>query len=385
MRPLFLYFMMMASAARRVLFDFGRELATLVASAVLFATFMYVFDDFLNVQVKGLSPAMRERFALYSAVLVGVLGVTAAARALRAGRTDERAFSSFARYVGEEKSVLMVFGILRTVTILIFFHGAAWLVAARFLVVPPGSTAAWTELGALAASVILATIWPLPREKSAADAAALFSAVRGLATERLLGVVGAWHARLLGKNRAARVAFIFAMVFLALSARLAFSGLPLFVPSAAALAAGILAGSGLMFQLADDLETAWTERALGLSHSGFVAAGERLAGFISAQFFLLAAIATGAAQFAAQVIGANVTPDLSGILKVGAMAGLPPLITPYLGMQIDGKRPAVNIMVLVIVGLFLGTAIFASWFSVVLIPLLRHYALKTQDGRFYRA
>jgi len=54
-------------------------------------------------------------------------------------------------------------------------------------------------------------------------------------------------------------------------------------------------------------------------------------------------------------------------------------------MQIDGRRPAVVLLTSILVGLFIGTAIVAHPLSVGLVPILRYYGAKSQDGRYYRA
>ena len=76
---------------------------------------------------------------------------------------------------------------------------------------------------------------------------------------------------------------------------------------------------------------------------------------------------------------------LPALLKVVLLAVLAPLLMPLLLFQIDVRRPAVQFITATLCALFIGTAILASWFSMLLYPLLRWYALQYSNGRFYRA
>jgi hypothetical protein len=71
--------------------------------------------------------------------------------------------------------------------------------------------------------------------------------------------------------------------------------------------------------------------------------------------------------------------------KVLAVAAVPAVTAPCLLLQIDGRRLAVNLLLILIVSLFIGTAVFAHWLGVLLIPLLIGAAGPSQAGRFYRA
>ncbi len=352
--------------------DFGRELTVLIASAVLFATFLYVFNDFLNVQVSALSKPMRDRFAEVGAAAVLMLGTAIAARSLRTERTSERGFARMARALGEEPGVVTAFLLVRGVTIVVLVHGLAWYGSIRYLKVPAGLPSRLAlELGMLAASSLLSFVPARPGH----GARPARAGGRDLVIfERFLGPVAAWRIRqILFGNRPARVCMGLAAGFVALAAWASFRGAPPFVGAAACLAAGMLAATTLAFQMAEDLATAWTERAFGVAHDEFIGAYQKVGALLGGAYAVLAFVAT--APFAGPLEA----------LKAAACAWIPPLVAPLLLLQIDGRRPAVNVMLIVIVGLFLGTAVFAHWLSLMLLLVLRHYALKTQAGRFYRA
>lgn len=368
-RALRLYSAAIKAMANRLRLDFGRELTVLIASSVLFATFFYVFNDFLNVQVSTLSRPMRDRFAEVAATVVLILATAIAARAIRAERIGERGFALTARALGEEPAVVRAFLLARAATILALTHGAAWYVAWRYLAIPAPPTVRFgVALAMIAGSSILALVPERARRQDS-------SQTRELATlEHLVGTVAAWRLRqILFGNRPARLCMSLAVAFSLLAAWASFRAAPPFVAVAASLAAGLVAATTLAFQMAEDLATAWTERAFGVSHAQFIGAYEKVGALIGA--------------ICAALVFALVAPSTDPLiaLKAAACAAIPPLTAPLLLLQIDGRRPAVNVMLIVIVGLFIGTAVFAHWLSLGLLLVLRHYALQSQAGRFYRA
>jgi hypothetical protein len=188
---------------------------------------------------------------------------------------------------------------------------------------------------------------------------------------------------MLRRNRLTRLAFGIGALFLPLVGLAGWSGAPPFVGAVAALAAGYFAGAALCFQLAEDLGSAWTERGFGVTHDEFLSAYERLG--------LGAGLAVGAAAAAIYGVGVVLHGDefsaatLLIALKILVLGILPPLAVPMVMLQIDGRRAAINLLLTLLAALFVGTAILATWLGLLLVPLLRYYALKSQAGRFYRA
>jgi hypothetical protein len=145
---------------------------------------------------------------------------------------------------------------------------------------------------------------------------------------------------------------------------------PLFVRALWALAGGWFVSGALVIHVADDLRSGWCDRALGVSHREFIQIYEILAACFTVVlvlwFFLLSHL------------------SLDG-LRLGIIAATPTLIMPWLSLQIDGRRPLINSVVMVLGSLFLGSAILAHWFGLLLFPLVRSYAHQSQAGRYYRA
>lgn len=359
----------------RVRHDLGRELTVLACSVVLLALFGYVFHDFLNVQVASLSEGMRAAFARAAAVATLVLGAVAGAVAVRTTWRSRDGLGETALRLGEDQGTVRAYRIGRSVVVMAVIHGAAWYAVVRWMTVPKTGTIVAAE-GAMLA---LASVLPLFRS----------SAVKGLQTaeERKSGSAEggglslvAWRLRQLRRRRASVLAFAAALLFAAIAALPPLANIPPFASCAAALGASLFAATALSFQLTDDLREAWIERQLGVSHAAFVNAYERLGLLLGSAVGLVATLAYVGGALAS---GHGVHPVAP--LQIFAIGALAPVTLPWLMMQIDGRRPAVVLLTSILVGLFIGTAIVAHPLSLGLIPILRYYGAKSQDGRYYRA
>jgi hypothetical protein len=393
-----LYLCVIKGFFRRVRHDLARELTVAVASSVVLATFAYVFDDFLNAEVAKISPSMRDAFA---AALVPVVLALATATAASWGRRavkSELAYGAWAKRVGTEGGSTRGLDVAVVITIVGCVHGTAWWIVLERLATPP---APWLVGGALAAASLAFALAPAKSRRSVGEAglAPLITVddrsgsptqdatkVRALAT---------WRLGLLARRLVpARFAFAACVVLLLPAFFSAYRGLPVFVAGASALAAGIAAAAALAFQLAEDLRHPWQERGAGVSHDQFVAAWERVAYVVAGVVAVVAAAACLAGAALAPALtpvsagGAAALapwPLVDGTLKVALLTALPVLCAPWLMLQIDGRRPAVVMVPLALVTAFVGTTVLASWLGLLLLPLLRYYAVRSQAGRFYRA
>lgn len=354
--------------------DLGKELSVLVASLILLATFGYVFDDFLNVQIASLSSAMRDKVAEVAATATLAVSALAAARALRREAAAKASTRRMAEELGEEPRIVRAYVVLRSAAVLALWHGLAWTLTRRFLIrfEPTEALAAEAAMIALALAGIA---WPARGERPGATGRP--ERVLGAGTTRRRALL-AWRLRQhVLRNRAHQAIYALALAFAVLGAAVYGGGAPLVAPVVAAFVAGVLIASILALALAEDLQHAWVERALGVSHDEIVLA-----------YFHVAVVLAGpAAALTALLLGlsAPATGALSEALKPAAVLLVTPLFAPYVLFQIDARRPGVNVMGLIIVGLFLGTAIFAHWLAVV-VPIIAKAAIAgNQAGRFHRA
>lgn len=421
----YLYWLALTEVVRQIRYDFGREIVVFVSSSVLFATFLYVFNDFLNVQVTSLSPAMRDAIAMVLQVVL--LAVTAAASGRLLAREKSRSFGirPTAVFLGEDKRQLRSFALLWRLTLIAGPHAIAWGLAWRFLLVPKPLALLGTEVAMLMVTGIFAK-WPRYAPTFSSPAPKVRTGIfrqapnegRGrpqaqpghegelalarpgrdflwpsLKFQRLLGfapksqvtTLTLWRLEQIRLSRMGRLCLLLASAFLILTFVTGALAAPPFVAVLTTLTAGYLVAVLLAFQLADDMQHAWVERNFGVTHAAFVAAYERLAwllgGTVGAGAFLLYASGSLLA-----ILPAN---DFAAFLPVAGklfvLGALPSALMPCLAFQIDARRAGVNLLLTFIAGLFVGTAIFANWLGILLWPILRYAAEKQQAGRFYRA
>ena len=346
---------------RRVRYDLGKEITVLLCALVVAATFAYVFHDFLNHAVAAISSNMRDSFA-HAAALLG-----SAIVAFRLGKflchASHDRYCQLQRQLGAEPSQLHLFLLLRGTWALLLSVASIVLLCHLLLRVPSFVYPLSISPPALLLGTYLARrTRPVPQRQPRQHT--LFS----------------WRWQQIWQGE---------RVLLACAAGAALSCLPLSYLNAplqvfgcVALICGLLASFSLASQAARDAQFAWAERNFGISHAQYVSTCEK----IGASLALCCALCCAGSFIGGQLLFAPSTLALlPALLKVVLLAMLAPLLMPLLLFQIDVRRPAVQFITATLCALFIGTAILASWFSVLLYPLLRWYALQYSDGRFYRA
>src|SRR5262249_17466990 len=112
----------------------AREVVVAVCSVVLAATFFYIFNDFLNVEVRALSQRMRDVFAHGASVIVLLVATAIAERTIKHERLAQESLASSAKRLGEHQQVATLFSWLRYLTIYGLAFGLSWWFIERWLV-----------------------------------------------------------------------------------------------------------------------------------------------------------------------------------------------------------------------------------------------------------
>ncbi|RZA13441.1 MAG: hypothetical protein EOP10_29730 [Proteobacteria bacterium] len=178
------------------------------------------------------------------------------------------------------------------------------------------------------------------------------------------------------RNRIAKLCLGLAFALQIVSGILLFLGAPFPLAVLLAMASGILLACGPSFQLQEDMRAIWFERQVGSSHEEYVSVYQRICLRLALVFGLSALIIA----FASRGFEAPIET-----LKLFAITALYPVLLPAVMFQIAPERPTLQIMTMTLIGLFLGTAIFAHWASVVIIPIAMTYAKQYQQNNFYRS
>lgn len=352
--------------------DFIREIVVGFCSLVLLGLFYYVFDDFLNVEVAKLSLAMRDRFA--EALAWGILLVGA----FFGGRWTKGFFvvpsSLFNRIalLGESPTVLRCLGVFHVIIVLASVFGPLWWFVDGVLI-------DWKRGKALAVFLVMLTLssvsWllkePAPRD---------WQDKPSLSFSPLLALVQ-WRLRqIFFRNRVSQFCLGLSFLFTGVSLLAGFSGFPFVAVFCSSYIVGSLGACALAFQFSEDIQVGWVEKNLGISHEFYMHALS-LSSIVVA---LLLAVCNSLA-WSAGALSVGETQVVENGLKALTVTFIPGWMVPFAFFQIDARRPALTILVTFLSGLFVATAIYASWFSMLLLPLIVYYGYQSQEGRFYRA
>lgn len=379
-RALTLLKIVASGSLNRLRYDLARELVVLVSGGVVMATFAYIINDFLNVQVSGLSAVMRDRFAEPVAVAILAIAAFKAGAIIRSEWSGLSTPSRMAQFLGEQPKIVLMFRLLYSATVLAMLHGISWWVVFKYLASPPAGTVLIGEL-AMLATTFLSGLWYRDNSKETEMSASSWLKTDGKQKGKLTSFVRWRTAQIALRNRTARMCFVIATLLYLLLIPLQNPAIPFFASVACSILASIVATSALFFQLSEDLNYAWAERTMGISHQDFCNGYQMISLLMSMPMIVLALLCFTVGHLLFN--GGDYPAANAGTLVLINIST--PVIAPMLMFQIDGRRPVINLILLTIAAMFIDTAIFANKLSLLLIPVLHYYASGSQNGRFYRA
>ncbi len=161
------------------------------------------------------------------------------------------------------------------------------------------------------------------------------------------------------------------------------------LPYICSLTGGIILSWTAPLLVDEDLQTTWIERQAAVSHDDWIGAWQRIFTWWALRIFATTLILTALAQTiswsrSGLIMSGSWTSAFKIAVINGILAAFPIWIAPAFVMQIDGKRPMTNIIMITLVNLFLGTALIAVPYAAPLLYLLQREALRYQGGRFAR-
>lgn len=357
----------------RLRYDLGRELVVIISSAVLLGLFAYIFHDFLTEKLAVIPVEQRLRISSgFAAILLLVLGPWLGSLIDRLWRQDP-SLAAFARRSGEVPRTIHAYLIIQTLILLGIGYGLYWASVGRLW-------AQWTPLntGLLqVASVALgAARARFGRSPQSDREMKPILRDRDEGRKRTL-VAWRWH-QMLERNRLARTCLLAAFGVQIGLGLLLYLGAPFALAVLLAMLSGLLASCAPAFQLEEDMRAIWFERQMGCSHEEYVAVYQRLS-------FILATLLSVSIILIFALSGAPARIDWLEGLKLAPISGLFPALLPAIMFQLAPERPILQLMIIGLVGLFLGTAIFAHWGFFALIPIALTYAKQYQQNNFYRS
>ena len=245
-RALTLLKIVASGSLNRLRYDLARELVVLVSGGVVMATFAYIINDFLNVQVSGLSAVMRDRFAEPVAVAILSIAAFKAGAIIRGEWSGLNTPSRMAQFLGEQPNIVQTFRLLYSATILMVLHGGTWWVVFKYLAAPTPGTVLMGELAMLAIT-FLSGLWYRENSKDTEMSASSWLRSDNKKNGKLTSFVRWRTAQVAFRNRTARMCFVIATLLYLLLIPLQNPAIPFFASVACSILASIVATSDEAF------------------------------------------------------------------------------------------------------------------------------------------
>lgn len=382
-RTFMLFGLYLKSLWHRLYYDLSKEIVVLLCSAVLFGLFYYVFNDFLNSKVASLSSELQYTFGQYLTGFLLFATTLACSKKLalvvkaKHSSSSETSFEDFALVRGELSKTVSQLKILRSGTIILTHFSLAWMIATKALVLFPNPVNLFLILTLPFVSWVLTRFIQFSPQEAPEDQAVLNN---GLNLTQHKALINWRMLHLLHRNKLARFCMVLGSI-LTCSSMLAFSSShPDLLNFIILYISGFCFAAAIALQVAEDLPFSWAEKSFGVHHDAFVSALDGLSRRLSLLVFSLSL----SCLFFGQYFSDKSLPMLS-TATLAIIATVPILMIPSFCFQIDARRPIIPIMSVLLVGLFVATAIFAHPLAVLLLPVATYYGKQNQVGRYYRA
>ncbi len=355
--------------------NFIRECVVALCSLILLALFYYVFNDFLNQEVRKISPKMRDDFAMVLAWILIFAGAFSGGRLIRAFFVSPRSLFKTIQLFGEEPAVRKTLALFHICLVLSVIYGPIWYVVNTMLVT-------WSLGKSLLYGfmmVLVSLSASLLGDRKSTQGKGWHPSINIGSRQAMVR----WRLRILfSRNRVAQFCFGLFLLCALLMACTAYLALPFIAAFAIAFWGGFLGSCALCFQFGEDLQAGWLEKSSGVSHRHYMDTLFIVAGLVGSLLGILHATLwwLGALPYKPMVL-----PQIAGTLRIFLITATPCWIVPAVLFQIDARRVLIPILTSFLVGLFVATAIYASWFAVALLGLIAYYGYTSQEGLFYRA
>ena len=388
-RAMVIYRLSLLSFIHRLRHDFARELVIGFCGFILLSLFYYIFNDFLNEEVKNISGPMRQFFAEILAYVLTGIGMVAVIRMIRNELSDPRSHGRSFAQLGESRSVIFLYLCLRIPSLILMIFVPLILIRRNIVVAWDLGWELIVCLSSLVLIIGLSFLSPGGRQENP-DASRGSNLLSKTASSPFKALVSWKLAGLLWRHHSCRICLAMGAVTSSLLLLISKFNHP--AAFLVAFMTGIFVSCALILQISSDLECSWFEKNLGVSHDLWMASVTA----ISLLFSFFAAFLVGSFYGGAIFVYGYGVEELSGggvstIMQIEtlirlAMCGFtPPFLVPFLALQIDGRRSFIQMMSVILCSLFVATAIYASLASLALLPLIFYYGVTTQKGRFYRA
>lgn len=373
MRALLLLILNIKSFFHKLRFDLVEECVVGICSLVLFATFFYIFNDFLNDKIASVSDKMKEHISILSSLIL--LSVTSYFSSVFIKKESKKipSFTRFCFSIGESFKIYFSFILIRTLLGLLFLFGISWWIIYRYIHTFSITSFVSLQLVFLASVFFLLKLNFLSsttRTLCNHDYSRCSSKISTLLRFRLDMI---FRSKIcLFFLSLSFISSVLVCYFLSISS-------PIIISMFLCFICGFFIAVTTSCQVKSDLESIWIDRLVGVSQEDFFSTYKRLTFILSGVSFILVSIAV-----LIVVLKTSEIYSAIDLIKLPFILLVCPYLMPNLIFQIDPKRPIVQILIVFMIGLFLATALWVSWLSILLVFILNYYGRTTQDKRFYR-
>lgn len=356
--------------ARKIAYDFYREIVVLICAVVIVSLFYYIFNDFLNSHIKQISAQLWQQLSLWGHITCSILVSVLIARVIQHRFTAQESILQWLQEIGETGGIrsayLGISALLLAAAGLSIYNGLAEQIFG-----PPSRGTLLLEMGLCLLGIA---------------GFAFFRPQMGISQSPLLTnssnrnrVLLHWRIKqIVFRNQLTQITLLCALVFYFFYLILINWNAPPLILLVMGLIATLFVTSAICIQISEDLAYCWLEKHLGVDHDLYLRTITLIClGFASLSFAFLALPLLLHQQAMSQL------SEFLVYLRIPLAHTSPLLLTPLVIFQIDANRPIIPILSAALLSLILATCIFASWLSLGLIPLIFYYAKQSQQNRFY--
>lgn len=370
--------------------SFAHLVTTGMATAIVMALFMFIFSDFIQQKMPQISPKAAESARFYFLALTIIFSGLTIHRWCRSIIYSRHSWINFLTTFGQSDEHLQ-FVSTQTSLILVSMGMATACAICGFFLGPI------SEYHVILAVIVVASSVFFLRRHSHLDDSQKEGQKEGQkelpqhsSQTTMQEPLVAWRSSRMMTNawRGSSLRILAALPVLFGTTSLAARG-PEELTYIACLAGGIILSWTVPLLIEDDLRSTWIERQAAVSHKDWLGAWQKIFTQWTRPLFATTAVLCIFSSAVTLYPGFNLTSEFAiNTARQAAISGLlvafPVWLAPAFVMQIDGRRVMTNIVMLTLVGLFVGTAIIALPIIAPATFLLHREAHRYQEGRFAR-
>lgn len=369
---------------RRLTFSMGHLLTTAIGSCVTLALFMYIFGDFLREKLPQTNSEAAESIRFYFVFVLMLAAGLTIYKWCRNLLFNANGWAHYLQSLGIQRTAIRQGSNLAFCSIIILANLVSTVLIKTFFGLL--TTGHYLYL----AAVIVISIFIGGKKIVKPDLAKTGDDLLDV-TNQNFSLVTWRERRLKGNEWRGSGLRLLAGILIVIAPAAILTEKPIELAQLSSLFGGIILSWIVPIVIEEDLRFTWLERQAAISHKQWINAWQKIFTKWSIRCFLVSTTASMIVYLCAiyfrQAEQQTLPLDHMAVnaLIAGSMAAFPVWLAPAFVLQIDGRQIATNIVMLTLIGIFIGTAVIALPILVPGIWLLGHEAHRYQEGRFARA